>query len=123
RADEELRGIEDGEALGLEQLVEVSACSVQLVLEEVGERDDASAPGLKHVHGVLRAAATAAEEATPHGGVGLAAAQGRGRHDYESGGCGGGAQKRSAVQLRGFLLCGGFVRHGILLKNRFEKAS
>src|SRR5579863_872722 len=87
RAGEELRRVHNRKVLGLQELVEVSAGGVKLVLEEIGEGDDTGA-GVKKIGGVFCAAAAAAEQSDADGRVGLRAAHQRWVDDHEAGGGG-----------------------------------
>ena len=76
RANEDLRSINRRIPLGLLHLVEMFLGVVQLILEHVGQRDNASAAGVNHIRRILRAAPAAAEQAYADRGI-------RGRAAYQ----------------------------------------
>jgi hypothetical protein len=66
RTDKKLRSVQSGEAFRLLDLIEVGVGLVELVLEKVAERYNASAASVDHIRRILGAAAAAAKEPNAH---------------------------------------------------------
>ena len=76
-ANENLRSVNRCVALALLHLVEMFLGVVQLILEHVGQRDNASAAGVNHIRCVLGAPTATAEQAYAHRGIRCRAAHQR----------------------------------------------
>ena len=83
-AEKKLRRVDGGVAFGLLELIEVGPCGIELIAEEVGQRDHARIARIDEIGRVFRAASAAAEQADPHSGVGRSAANQRRLDEHDA---------------------------------------
>ena len=100
-ADEKLRCVQSRIALGLLDLIEVRAGLVELVLKQVGQRDDAGATGINQIRCVFSAAPAATQQTDAHGGVSGGTTYQLGLDEHNARGSRDTADKFPAVQLVG----------------------
>src|SRR3989442_12652362 len=99
RTDKKLPRIQSRIAFRLLNLIETCMGSVELVLKQVGQRNDTSGAGVHQIRRVFRSAPTAAEQADGDGGIRVRAMHQGGLDEHCRGGGSRRTQERTAVDL------------------------
>src|SRR5437588_8686046 len=99
RTDKELPRIERRVLLRLLQLIEVCVGGVELVLKQIGQRNNPSAACVHQVRRVFRTTSTTAEHANADGGVRLCATDQLGLDEHRRGGGSRDTQEGTAVDV------------------------
>src|SRR5712692_2353660 len=99
RTHKELPRVERRVPFRLLHLIEVCVCGIELVLKQVGQRNDTSAAGVHQIPRVLRAAPATAEQADADGGIRVRAMYQGWLDEHGRGGGGRDAQEPAPVDL------------------------